>query len=98
VWSDTGSNTPQPFTAAWEGEVFGTDIVSGIVYRASHTFNSFKSKEFIPAEAICVPSQTGNFVAWCSDWGGVGTVGPLGSTSGAPTGTIGIDARADVFI
>lgn len=99
VWCDNGGPLiPQPFTSAWEGEVFGYDVVSGVVYRACHTFNSFKSKKFIVSESIAVPSQTGNFVAFCSDWGGIGTVGRLGSESGGATGTIGVDARGDVFI
>ena len=98
VWSTTGANTPQPFGSAWEGEVFGYDVQTGIVYRACHVFASFKAKEFIAANAIGVPSQTGKYVAFCSDWAGVGTVGPLGSTSGAPVGTVGVDARSDVFI
>jgi hypothetical protein len=98
VWATTGDGTPQPFTSAWEGEVIGYEIVTGIVYRACHTFNSFKSKEFVVTQSICVPSKTGNFVAFTSDWGGAGTLGPLGSTSGGATGIIGVDARGDVFI
>ena len=98
VWATTGANTPQPFGAAWEGEVFGYAIATGVVYRACHTFNSFKSPTFIVANAIGIASQTGNFVAFTSDWGGVGTVGPLGSTSGGATGVIGGNARGDVFI
>lgn len=98
VWSTTGANTPQPFTSAWEGEVFGYTVATGVVYRACHLFNSFKSPVFIVANAIGIASQTGNFVAFCSDWGGVGTVGPLGSTSGDATGVIGGNARGDVFI
>jgi hypothetical protein len=93
VWSDTGGNTPHPFTAAWEGEVFGTDITTGIVHRACHVFDTNKSKEFIVGEAMCVPSQTGQFVAFCSDW-----MGTLGSTAGGANGIVGVNARGDVFI
>ena len=97
-----GSRSVYPLTSCWESEVHGYvtngTAQTGTVYRACHTFNSNKSKEFVPANAIGVPSQTGNFVAFTSDWAGSGTIGPLGSTSGAPTGTVGVDARADVFI
>lgn len=93
VWSSTGANTKLPYNAAWEGEVFGYDIVSGTVYRACHLFNTFKSREFIVANTMAVPSRTGNFVAFTSDW-----MGSLGSTSGGQTGIPGVNARGDVFI
>ena len=95
IWSSgSGTISPdQPFVSAWQNEVTGYDVQKGIVYRACHTFNTGKSKEFVTANAIAVPSQTGNFVAFTSDM-----MGTLGSTSGAAVGTPGVDARGDVFI
>ena len=99
VWSATGTNTPQPFGSAWEGEVFGYDSLLPVLSIARVISSIVSSLLFsllrMPSES---PAQTGNFVAFCSDWGGVGTVGPLGSTSGDATGVIGGNARGDVFI
>jgi hypothetical protein len=92
----TSTSTVTPFTSCWMNEVRGyqaTGPDSGTVYRACHTFNSGKSKEFVVLNAIGIPSQTGRFVAFSSDM-----MGTLGSTSGQPTGTLGVDARGDVFI
>lgn len=88
----TGRST-YPNTSAWMNEVRGYEITTGKVFRACHTFNSGQSAEFIPAYAIAVASQTGKFVAFCSDM-----MGTLGSTSGAETATLGKDARGDVFV
>jgi hypothetical protein len=99
-----GPPTVVPFTSCWMGEVRLLDITGtisgtqGTMYRACHTFNSGKSQTFIIQNAIGCVSQTGNFVAFASDWAGSSTVSPLGSTSGAPTGTVGVDGRGDVFI
>lgn len=93
IWSCTGANTKLPYNSAWEGEVFGYDVVSGVVSRACHLFNSFKSLQFIVANGMVVPSRTGKFAAFTSDW-----LGTLGSISGGAVGTVGVDARGDVFI
>jgi hypothetical protein len=104
LWVSNGTPSVFPFTSCWMGEVRGYDVTGavsgaqGTVYRACHTFNSGKSPQYVIANAQLGPSQTGNFVAFASDWGGAGTVGPLGSTSGQPTGVIGGNARGDVFI
>jgi hypothetical protein len=104
LWITNGLPITEPFTSCWMWEIRGIDVTGaisgqqGIVYRLCHTFNSGKSPNYIVAYSLASPSQTGNFIAFPSDWGGNGTVGPLGSTSGAPTGTIGGDARGDVFI
>lgn len=89
----SGQTDITPFTSAWMNEIRGYEVMTGTVYRACHTFNSGKSKEFIAANAMAVPSPTGKLIAFCSD--GMGT---LGSLSGAPTGTLGVDCRADVFV
>lgn len=73
-----------PFTSCWFNEIHGYDAQTGIVYRACHTFNSGKQPEFICKNAIAVPSQTGKFVAWCSD---------IMGTLMTPTGP-----RSDVFV
>jgi putative Ig domain-containing protein len=104
LWVTNGKPSVFPFTSCWMGELRGIDVTGrisgqqGTVYRACHTFNSELSPQYIVTNALVGVSQTGNFVAFTSDWGGSGTVGPLGSTSGASTGTIGVDARGDVFI
>jgi hypothetical protein len=104
LWTSNGPPAVFPFTSCWMGEIRGLDctgLVSGTigyVYRACHTFNSGKSPTFIVQNAFCSPSRSGNFVAFTSDWGGSGTVGPLGSTAGGATGVIGGNARGDVFI
>lgn len=104
LYITNGAPSIFPFTSCWMGELRALDVSGaisgqqGIVYRVCHTFNSGKSKEYVTANAQIGASQTGNFVAFNSDWAGAGTVGPLGSTSGAPTGTVGVDARGDVFI
>lgn len=93
-----------PMRACWEQEVRAIDVTGavsgakGTVYRICHTYNSGLSLQYIVTNSQLGVSQTGNFVAFTSDWGGGGTVGPLGSTSGAATGTLGVDARGDVFI
>jgi len=92
IWSSS-LTTANPFGAAWENEVFGYDTVAGVVYRACHTFNSGKSTEFITLNAMACASQTGRFVAFNSDM-----MGTLGSTTGNPQGTLGVDCRGDVFI
>jgi len=92
----TSSVAMEEFTSAWINEVRGyqaTGPDSGRVYRACHTYNSGRSKEFIVQNAFGLPSQTGRFVAFCSDM-----MGALGSTSGAAQSTLGVDARGDVFI
>lgn len=93
IWASSGGNGAFPFVSAWENEVRGYDPVLGVVYRVCHTFDSNQSKEFIVNNAIAVPSQTGKFVAFTSD-----CMGDLGSTSGGAKGTLGVDARGDVFI
>lgn len=104
LWITNGAPPTFPFTSCWMGEVRGLDVTGaisgaqGTVYRACHTNNSGKSTEYIVANALASPSQTGNFIAFTSDWAGAGEVGPLGSTSGAPTGVVGVNARGDVFI
>lgn len=91
-WVSSQSQT-YPFTAAFMNEVRGYNAQTGIVSRACHTFNSGKANEFIVKNAVCVPSQTGKFIAFASDM-----MGALGSTSGAAKGTLGVDCRGDVFI
>lgn len=94
VWASSGgSNVTVPITSTWDSEVFGYDIAKGIVYRACHTFNSDQSLQFIVLNAVACPSQSGKFVAFTSD-----IQGSLGSTSGSTEGTLGVDARGDVFI
>lgn len=82
-----------PFASAWQNEIDGYDVLTGIVYRACQTENSGLSTEFDVAHAMMIPSQTGKFVAYCSD-----RMGTLGSTSGAAQGTLGVDARGDIFV
>lgn len=90
---DVNGTPALPFTSCWMNEVRGMEAQTGIVHRACHTFNSGLSKEFIVAYAIAVPSATAKFVAFTSDM-----MGTLGSTSGAAQGTLGVDARGDVFV
>jgi hypothetical protein len=93
-----------PFTACWQGELIGWDFTGGVsgkpmtAYRACHTYNSGKSLIFVTQNSVAVGSNSGKYIAFCSDMAGAGTVGPLGSHSGAATGTVGLDARGDVFI
>jgi hypothetical protein len=104
LWITNGEPSIFPFTSCWMGEVRGLDVTGaisgsmGTVYRLCHTFNSGQSTEYIVTNAQLGVSRTGNFIAFTSDWGGAGTIGPLGSTSGAASGTLGVDARGDVFI
>lgn len=98
-----GAPSVFPFTSCWMGELRALDVngafgPQGMVYRVCHTYNSGKSTEYITANSQIGTSQTGNFIAFNSDMGGAGTVGPLGSTSGGATGLIGENARGDVFI
>ena len=99
------------FTSCWQNEIRGLDVTGyitnpsnpaagiGTVYRACHTFNSNISPTFDVQNAFCSPSNSGNFVAFCSDFGGTNNlIGPLGSTAGGATGAIGGNARGDVFI
>jgi hypothetical protein len=85
VWSSgSGVTPPTPFVSAWQDEVTGYDILARIVYRACHTYSSNTSPEFIVVNAIAVPSQTGKFVAFTSDW-----MKTLGNTpSGHPAGDV----------
>lgn len=93
----TSSSKVTSFTSCWMNEVRGyaTNATSlgGPVYRACHTFNSGQSTESIVAAAVGVPSQTGNFVAFTSDW-----FGTLGSNTGTADGVVGKNARGDIFI
>jgi hypothetical protein len=104
LYTTNGAPSVFPFTSCWMGEMRGLDVTGaisgsqGTVYRICHTFNSGKSNQYIVQNALVGVSQTGNFISFTSDWAGASTVGPLGSTSGAPTGTVGTDARGDVFI
>lgn len=66
VWVSSQSQV-YPFTSAWMNEIRGIRIIDGVVFRACHTFNSGLSKEFITQNAIAIPSQSGNFVAFSSD-------------------------------
>lgn len=75
VWVSSQSQI-YPFTSAWMNEVRGIRIADGVVFRACHTFNSGLSTEFIVQNAIAIPSQTGNFVAFSSDM--MGTLGGRG--------------------
>lgn len=94
IWSSgAGVTPPALFVSAWQNEVTGYDTVAKVVYRACHTFSTNKSTQFIVANSIAVPSQTGKFVAFTSDM-----MGTLGGTDGSTTGTIGSTARGDVFI
>lgn len=94
MYAGSGANGPMPFTAAWENEIIGYDVVAGTVARVCHTFDSNKSKRFTVLNAIPVPSQSGKFIAFTSDF-----MGALGSEAGASTvSTLGDDARGDVFI
>jgi hypothetical protein len=81
-----GQTDQTPFTSAWMNEVRGYDVVNAIVYRACHTFNTGKSKFFAAANALPNASQTGKFVAWCTD--GMETLGAQANG----------DPRADVFV
>lgn len=56
-----------PFTSAFMNEIRGYDAQTGIVSRASHTFNSGLEDDFIAIWAIACPSQTGKFIAWTTD-------------------------------
>jgi hypothetical protein len=104
LWITNGPPVTNPFTSCWYGELRGLDVTGaisgqqGTVYRAAHTRNSGRSTQYIVTSAQVAPSQTGKFVAFTSDFAGDGNVGPLGSTSGAATGTVGVDARGDVFV
>jgi hypothetical protein len=94
-WTST-YDFPDPFTSCWQGEIDGyvaAGSQSGQVFRACHHFSSGKSTEFSVQYAIANPSQTGNFVAFCSDM-----MGTLGSNTGGKTGILGKDARGDVFV
>lgn len=91
-WAGWYDSTP-PFTCAYANEITGYDAQTGTVCRACQTYNSGLSKEFDVAHAMIIPSQTGKFVAYSSDM-----MGGLGSTSGAAQGTLGVDARGDVFV
>lgn len=66
IWVSSQSQV-SPFTSAWINEVRGVQVATGLVFRACHTFNSGLSPEFDVQNAIAVPSQTGNFVAFSSD-------------------------------
>jgi hypothetical protein len=93
-----GPPVVSPYTSCWMGEVVGLDVtgkvsgVKGTMYRICHTYNSGKSLEYIVTNSMAVPSKTGKFVWFTSDFFGV-----LGSIVGAATGTPGVDARGDVF-
>lgn len=82
-----------PFTSALQNEINGYDVLSGTIYRACQTQNSGLSNEFAVKNALIAPSQTGRFVAYGTD-----QMGGLGSTSGSAQGTLGVDARGDVFV
>jgi hypothetical protein len=104
LWISNGPPNVYPYAACWEGEIRGLDVsgkvsgTKGTMYRLCHTFNSGKSKEYVVTNAHIGVSQTNNYIAFSSDWAGGFKVGPLGSTSGAAVGTVGKNARGDVFI
>jgi hypothetical protein len=82
-------DNPSPFTSCWQGEIDGymaAGAKQGTVYRACHTYNSGLSTEFAVLYAIANPSQTGKYVAFCSDM--------MGSLGKNPAG----GNRGDVFI
>lgn len=86
LWATYGPPCPSPFTSCWMGEVTGVDVTTGVVYRACHTFNSGNSPQYEITASMVSTSQTGNFIAFSSDF----------------MGTLGVDtngvARGDVFI
>jgi hypothetical protein len=89
IWSSgSGIIPPAPFVSAWQNEVTGYDTVAKVVYRACHTMSSGLSKEFIVANCIAVPGQTGRYVAFTSDW--FQTLG--GNNNGQPAGDVFIVA------
>lgn len=93
IWA-TSLNT-KGITAAWENEVFGYDVVKGVVYRACHTFGSGKSTFFDTLNTMGCASQSGNFVAFSSD-----IMQSLGTTSGKESSkaTSTDIFRGDVFV
>jgi hypothetical protein len=104
LWITNGPPVYNPFQSCWYGELRGLDVTGaisgqqGIIYRAAHTFNSGKSTEYICQSCQVAPSQTGNFIAFTSDFSGSSSIGTLGSTTGQNTGVVGTNARGDVFI
>lgn len=77
IWISSQSQA-SPFTSCWMNEIRGCRVLDGVVFRACHTFNSGLSADFDVANAMAIPSQTGNFVAfstdWMKTWGGRGDV------------------------
>lgn len=84
--------------SAWESEVLGTSLRSGVTYRFGHTYASINGGQgtgnsFSAAFQIGSISPRGNFYAVTSDWQGT-----LGSTSGSGACTLGTDCRNDIFV
>ena len=74
LWISNGPPNVNPYTACWEGEIRGLDVsgkvsgTKGTMYRLCHTFNSGKSTEYVVTNAHIGVSQTGNYIAFSSDW------------------------------
>ena len=81
-----------PFPTAWYNEIIGNYPSSGTVWRFAHSFNSGSSQRFSTKYGIGQVSQDGRFFPFSSDW-----MGTLGSESGSPSCTVGIDCRGGRF-
>jgi hypothetical protein len=83
-----------PFPGPWYNEIVGeAPDGSGKVWRFAHNFVTGKSQIFTTLYGIGSVSQDGRFFIFSSDW-----MGNLGSQSGSPTCSIGVDCRGDVFV